>query len=127
MKNLLSAFLFIVVLSCDSKGTEKLDKIILPYSELPREVKIYIFIRDFIDLNKPAKYTEVSKQHKFLHWICEAEIHKKDHSKIFKMESLKGELGSHLIILNNHLYIPNHYNIYEDDSLSYNFSRINLE
>lgn len=122
-----AAFVSIGLLSCNSKGIDRLEKTTLSYTELPNEVKQYIFKKDFIDLNKPNKYKEVSKQNKFLHWIFETEIHRISDSKIFKMKSLKGEWGSHLIILNDYLYIPNHYNIYEDDSLSYNFSRFKLE
>ena len=130
MKNLtffLVIFLSISLLSCNSKGIDRLEKTILTYTELPREVKQYIFTKDFIDLNKPVQYKEVFKQHKFLPWIYETEIHRENDSKIFKMKSLKGEWGLHLIILNDFLYIPNHYNIYEADSLSYNFTRFKLE
>ncbi len=130
MKNLtliFAAFLSIIQLSCNSEGIDRLEKKKLNYSELPNEVKKHIFIKDFIDLNKPIKYNEVSKQHNFLNWTFETEIHRKSDSKIFEMKSLKGEWGSHLIILNDYLYIPNHYNIYETDSLSYNFSRYKLE
>jgi hypothetical protein len=130
MKNLtvtFTAFLSIFLLSCNSKGIDRLEKTILSYSELPDEVKQHIFMQDFIDLNKPEKYKEVTKQHKFLPWIYETEIHRISDSKVFKMKSLKGEWGSHLILLNDYLFIPNHYNIYVDDSLNCNFSRFRLE
>jgi hypothetical protein len=121
-----SIFLSIVLYGCDSKGVDRLEKTILPYSELPIEVKQHIFTNDFIDLNDPQKYKQVIKQHKFLRWIYETEIHRISDSKNFKMKSLKGEWGYHLILLNDYLYIPNHYNIYVNDSLNYNFSRFKL-
>jgi hypothetical protein len=122
-----SILISIVMYGCNSKGVDRLEKTILPYSELPNEVKQHIFSNDFIDLNNPNKYKAVSKKHKLLGWIYETEIHRKSDSKIFKMESLKGEWGSHLIILGDYLYIPNHYNIYEHDSLKYNFTRFKFE
>lgn len=120
-------FLSIVLFGCNSKGIDRLEKTILSYTELPDEVKQQIFIKDFIDLNKPSKYKQVIKQHKFLPWIYETEIHRISDSRIFQMKSLKGEWGYHLIILDDYLYIPNHYNIYENDSLNYNFTRFKFE
>lgn len=122
-----SIFLSTLLLGCNSKGVDRLEKIILPYSELPNEVKQQIFSYDFMDLNEPSRYKEVLKTHSFLRWIKETEIHRISDSKIFKMKSLNGEWGYHLIILDNYLYIPNHYNIYEPDSLKYNFTRFKLE
>jgi hypothetical protein len=106
------SFLLIVLLSCNSKGVDRLEKTIFPYSELPIKVKQHIFTKDFIDLNKPAKFKKVSKQHRLFPWIYEIEIHRKKDSKIFKMKTLNGEYGGHLVIVNDDLYIPNHYNIY---------------
>jgi hypothetical protein len=122
-----SIFLSIVLFGCNSKGVDRLEKIILPYSELPYAVKEQIFTYDFIDLNEPSIYKKVLKTHSFLRWINETEIHRISDSRIFKMKSLNGEWGYHLIILDNYLYIPNHYNIYEHDSLKYNFTRFKLE
>jgi hypothetical protein len=130
MKNsilLFSIFIAAVLFGCNSKGIDSLENKILPYSDLPIEVKQNIFTKDFIDLNNPKKYIEVSKQHKLFGWIYETEIHRKSDSKIYKMKSLKGECGAHLIILGDYLYIPNHYNIYEQDSLMYNFTRFKFE
>lgn len=122
-----AVFLSIGLLSCNSKGIDRLEKTKLSYSELPDEVKQQIFLKDFIDLNKPSKYKQVIKQNKFLGWIYETEIHRISDSEIFQMKSLKGEWGYHLIILDDYLYIPNHYNIYEVDSLNYNFSQFKFE
>lgn len=130
MKNsilIFSIFISIVLFSCNSKGVDRLEKTILSYPELPYQVKQQIFTKDFVDLNKPSKYKQVTKHHKFLPWIYETEIHRINDAKIFQMKSLKGEWGYHLIILDDYLYIPNHYNIYVDDSLNYNFTRFKFE
>lgn len=130
MKNsilIFSIFISIVLFSCNSKGVDRLEKTILSYPELPYQVKQQIFTKDFVDLNKPSKYKQVTKRHKFLPWIYETEIHRINDAKIFQMKSLKGEWGYHLIILDDYLYIPNHYNIYVDDSLNYNFTRFKFE
>lgn len=126
-KFVLALFLIIVLFSCNSKGIDRLEKTVLSYSELPDEVKQQIFTKDFIDLNNPQKYKQVNKQHSFLRWIYQTEIHRISDSEIYQMKSLKSEWSNHLIIVDDYLYIPNHYNIYKSDSLNYNFSRFKFE
>lgn len=130
MKNLtliFTAFLIIILFSCNYKGIDRLEKSTLPYSKLPTEVKQHIFEQGYIDLNNPIKYKHVTRQHKYLHWIYESEIHRISDGRVFEMKTLDGEWGPFMVVINNYLYIPNHYNIYEKDSLNYTFSRFKLE
>ena len=119
-------FLFVILISCNSTGIEKLEKIILPFSELPDEVKSSIFDADFIELNKVKKITQVVKQNRILPWVYNTEVHRKVDGKIFKI-SLSPKHGSKYVILNNYLYIPRHYNINKANSSMYHFTRFELK
>jgi hypothetical protein len=98
----------------------------MDYNSLPNEVKKWIFETDFKDLNEPNKYYLKTRQDKILPWVYHSDIHRETDDKIFDTE-LNGEHGSHYIIHNDYLFIPNHYNIYKADSLEYSFTRFHLE
>ena len=122
---LISALIFT---SCsNSIGIENLEHTKLNFSELPKEVKKQVFKVNFIDLNKPNKYKVITTKNNFMPWVYNTEIKRLSDRKIYKKSSIKGEYGEVFIILNERLYIPNHYNIYESDSLLYEFTCFNLD
>lgn len=122
---LISTFIFT---SCsNSIGIENLEHAKLSFFELPNEVKKQVFKVNFIDLNKPNKYVMVTTKNNFLPWIYNTEIQRLSDRKIYKISSINHEYGEVFIILNEKLYIPNHYNIYESDSLSYKFTCYSLK
>ena len=116
----------ILLISCNSRNINGLNKETIDYSSLPHEVKSWIFEVNFKDLNQPNKYYTETRQERFFPWIYHIDIHRKTDDKIFETE-LSGEHGSRYIIYEDYLYIPNHYNIYKADSLDYKFTRFNLD
>jgi hypothetical protein len=125
------------LLSCESVGIEYCDKQTLHYSELPKEVKSVIFkdyfkdphssniYSNFKDLNEPYRYFETSEQ-TFLPWVYKQYLHRIEDGKIFKID-ISSEYGANIIVLNNCLYVAQHYNIYESDSSNYSFTKYVLE
>jgi len=125
------------LLSCESVGIEYCDKKTLHYSELPKEVKSVIFngyfkdphssnfYSNFNDLNEPYRYFVTTKQ-TFLPWVYRQYLHRIEDGKIFKID-ISSEHGSKIIVLNDCLYVAQHYNIYESDSSDYFFTRYTLE
>ena len=94
----------------------------IKYTDLPTEVKKNIFEDKFVDLNKPKKYREESRK-TFLPWIYETRLIRIKDNKSYKIVFNKEYDSSTLIILDDYLYTTNNYNIYEEDSLTYTFSK----
>jgi hypothetical protein len=126
------------LLGCKSVGIEYCDKKSLHYSGLPKEVKSVIFegyfkdphssniYSSFKDLNEPYRYFETSEQTFFLPWVYKQYLHRIEDDKIFKID-ISSEHGSTKIVLNDYLYVAQHYNIYKKDSSNYSFTRYTLE
>lgn len=128
-RNLKNTVLFIVLtclVGCNSRSINRLQKETIGYDSLPSEVKKWIFDTDFKDLNEPNRYFSKRRQDKVLPWVYSIDIYRQTDGKVFETE-LDGEFGSHYVIHHNHLFIPNHYNIYKADSLDYSFTRFHLE
>ena len=94
----------------------------IKYTDLPTEVKKSIFEDKFVDLNKPKKYREESSK-TFLPWIYETRLIRIKDNKSYKIDFNKEYDSSTLIVLDDYLYTTNNYNIYEQDSLTYTFSK----
>ena len=94
----------------------------IKYTDLPTEVKKSIFEDKFVDLNKPKKYREESSK-TFLPWIYETRLIRIKDNKSYKIDFNKEYDSSTLIVLGDYLYTTNNYNIYEQDSLTYTFSK----
>ena len=94
----------------------------IKYTDLPTEVKKNIFDGKFVDLNRPKKYREESSK-TFLPWIYETRLIRIKDNKSYKIDFNKEYDSSTLIVLDNYLYTTNNYNIYEQDSLTYTFSK----
>ena len=94
----------------------------IKYTDLPTEVKKNIFEDKFVDLNKPKKYREESRK-TFLPWIYETRLIRIKDNKSYKIDFNKEYDSSTLIVLDDYLYTTNNYNIYEQDSLTYTFSK----
>lgn len=94
----------------------------IKYTDLPTEVKKNIFEDKFVDLNKPKKYREESSK-TFLPWIYETRLIRIKDNKSYKIDFNKEYDSSTLIVLGDYLYTTNNYNIYEQDSLNYTFSK----
>ena len=94
----------------------------IKYTDLPTEVKKNIFEDKFVDLNKPKKYREESRK-TFLPWIYETRLIRIKDNKSYKIDFNKEYDSSTLIVLDDYLYTTNNYNIYEEDSLTYTFSK----
>jgi len=94
----------------------------IKYKYLPNEVKKHIFEDNFIDLNNPKKYKEESRK-TFLPWIYETRLIRLTDNESYKIDFDKEYRSSTLIILDDFLYTTNNYNIYEQDSLKYTFSK----
>lgn len=128
LKHLIFILIFSsLIISCKSVKLDKLEKTTLSYSDLPLEIKKHIFNENFYDCSQPKKYKVISKQDFIFGWIYYTEIHRISDRKFIKMKEFKQEWGNHIIILNDYLYFPNHYNINESDCLKYNFTRIKFE
>lgn len=131
-----------MVISCETP-INSLEKKKINYQELPKPVKERIFSlygdlpeeeqdrteykHIFRDLNNPPKYEYYTKQEFFFRWIYNGYIKNKETKKVYTLKKeITEERGSEFIIYGDSLYIPNHYNIYEKDSLSYTFTRFIL-
>ena len=94
----------------------------IKYTELPNEIKQHMFEDNFIDLNNPKKFKEESRK-TFLPWIYETQLIRLSDNKSYKIDFNKEYRSSTFIILDDFLYTTNDYNIYEQDSLKYTFSK----
>lgn len=126
MKKITTIIILFFLFSCNSTGINWLDKKIVDYRSLPKEVKNWIFTVNFKDLNEPNKYYLERRQNKIFPWIYYNDIRREKDNKIFDTE-LNGEFGNHYIIYKDFLFVPNHYNIQKSDSLKYSFTRFKLE
>ena len=126
MKKTVLFISIILLISCNSRNINGLNKETIDYRSLPHEVKSWIFEVNFKDLNQPNKYYTERRQERLFPWIYHIDIHRKTDDKIFETE-LNGEHGSRYIIYKDYLFIPNHYNIYKADSLDYTFTRFHLD
>lgn len=132
-----------IMFSCE-KHISSLEQKELKYDQLPKLVKERMFNlygdfseeeqdrmeykHTFRELNIPAKYEFYTKQEFFFRWIYNGYIKSKKTGKIYSLKKeIDVERGYPRIIYKDSLYIPNHYNIYEEDSLSYTFTRFILE
>ena len=141
MKN--KKFLLAILLSltaCNNKtktiSTLELEKVVINYKDLPSKVKERVFygeamklgeedeerFQDFQETNNPKKYEYYTKHDPLLAWVHAPYIrNKKTKQEYFIYED--GPMGGRYIIYGDSLYISNHYNIYEEDSLRYTFTR----
>ena len=143
MNKIIILVLSLVLISCD-KPINSLEKKKINYQELPKPVKERIFSlygdlpeeeqdrieykHIFRDLNNPPKYKYYTKQEFFFRWIYNGYIKNKETKKVYTLKKeITEERGSESIIYGDSLYIPNHYNIYEEDSLSYTFTKFILK
>lgn len=147
MKN--KKFLLTILLSltaCNNKtktiSTLELEKVVINYKELPVSVKKKVFppnnglitigeenreeYESFQEANNPKKYEYYTKQDPQLAWVHDPYIRNKKTKQEYSIDK-DGPMGSRYIIYGDSLYISNHYNIYEKDSLSYTFTRFILK
>ena len=145
MKN--KKFLLAILLSltaCNNKtktiSTLDLEKTIIDYKDLPSKVKERVFYGEAMKLgeedeerfqslqetNNPKKYEYYTKQDPQLAWVHDPYIRNKKTKQEYSIDK-DGPMGSRYIIYGDSLYISNHYNIYEEDSLSYTFTRFILK
>ena len=120
---ILTFVLSIFILSCNKIQLVEAD---LKYTDLPREVKKHIFEDQFVDLNYPKKYKEESRK-TFLPWIYETRLVRLTDNKSYKIDFNKEYRSSTLIIMDDFLYTTNDYNIYQQDSVKYTFSKYMLK
>jgi len=111
--------LSIFFISCNKIQLVEAD---IKYTDLPKEVKNHIFKDQFVDLNNPKKYKEESKK-TFLPWINKTRIIRLTDNKSYKIDFNKEYRSSTIIVLDDFLYTTNDYNIYEQDSIKYTFSK----
>ncbi|OMP32589.1 hypothetical protein [Mangrovimonas sp. DI 80] len=119
--------LIILTLGCNSSQVDELEKTIVAYQDLPTEVKQQIFKVSYIEINEPKRYVKKTKKELLFPWIYNVIFERVNDGKVFKTSGIKGEHGSTYVIYDDFLYIPNHYNIYPSDSLSYLFTRFDLK
>jgi len=143
MKN--KKFLLAILLSltaCNNKtktiSTLDLEKVVINYKDLPAPVKKKVFppnnglitfgeenreeYESFQETNNPKKYEYYTKQDPQLAWVHYPYIRNKKTKQEYSIDK-DGPMGSRYIIYGDSLYISNHYNIYEKDSLQYTFTR----
>ena len=137
MNKIVFFVLSFVLVSCETP-INSLEKKKMSYQELPKPVKERIFNlygdlpeeeqdrieykHIFRDLNKPPKYEYYTKQDPQLAWVHYPYIRNKKTKQEYSIDK-DGPMGSRYIIYGDSLYISNHYNIYEEDSLRYTFTR----
>ena len=120
MKSIKILLLLLSLTACNNKtktiSTLDLEKVVINYKDLPAPVKKKVFppnnglitfgeenreeYESFQETNNPKKYEYYTKQDPQLAWV---------HYPYIRNEKT--------------LYISNHYNIYEKDSLQYTFTR----
>lgn len=132
-----------IIVSCN-KNINSLDQEILSYKQLPKPVKERLFdlygdlpkekkikaeyLYFFRDLNKPLKYEYYIKKELFFNWIYDGYIKNIETGNIYLLEKKSEvERGEPNIIYGDSLYIPNHYNIFAQDSLNYTFTKFILK
>lgn len=120
--------LFILVLSvflisCNDVELIETD---IKYSNLPKEVKTFIFKDNFYDLNKPIRFKLESRK-TFLPWIYETKLIRLKDNKSYKIDFDKEYSSSSLIISDDYLFTTNNYNVYIEDSLKYTFTKYLIE
>ena len=102
MKSIKILLLLLSLTACNNKtktiSTLDLEKVVINYKELPAPVKKKVFPPN----NGLITFGEENREYSI----------DKD-----------GPMGSRYIIYGDSLYISNHYNIYEEDSLQYTFTR----
>ncbi len=113
----------LLLLGCTSKSIQFCSWETLAYTELPKEVKAVVFDSVSTELNTPKRYRWVTQQDVIMPWIYTTEVVRKADGKTFEIDI---NYGDRYIILEDSLYIPQHYNIYKADSTSYTFSRYEL-
>lgn len=116
---ILAFVLSIFIISCNKIQLVEAD---LKYTDLPKEVKKHIFEDQFVDLNNPKKYKEESRK-TFLPWIYETRLVRLTDNKSYKIDFNKEYRSLTLIIIDDFLYTTNDYNVYEQDSVKYTFSK----
>lgn len=141
-QNIFRLFILYSIISC-TKSIDKLEKTEIAYEELPINVKKRFFAPNrgmhywlensndyneyddfYKDLNTPSKYQYYSNQQKIFPWIYDGYIE----NIITKKRYLIGFNKSvNYIIWGDSLYIPNNYNLYAKDSLTYTFTRYILK
>lgn len=129
-----------MIISCN-KPIDSLEKKELKYQELPKAVKGKVFYsngilqdidnpndNDFQEMNTPKRYEYYTKQNFFFAWIYEGYIKSRKTGTVYSLKRESNEeMGSRYVVYGDSLYIPNHYNIYREDSLSYTFTRFILK
>ena len=146
MKNIKILLLLLSLTACNNKtktiSTLELEKVVINYKELPVSVKKKVFppnnglitigeenreeYESFQEANNPKKYEYYTKQDPQLAWVHDPYIRNKKTKQEYSIDK-DGPMGSRYIIYGDSLYISNHYNIYEKDSLSYTFTRFILK
>ena len=146
MKSIKILLLLLSLTACNNKtktiSTLELEKVVINYKELPVSVKKKVFppnnglitigeenreeYESFQEANNPKKYEYYTKQDPQLAWVHDPYIRNKKTKQEYSIDK-DGPMGSRYIIYGDSLYISNHYNIYEKDSLSYTFTRFILK
>ena len=115
--------LSVFLISCNDVELIETD---IKYSNLPKEVKTFIFKDNFYDLNKPIRFKLESRK-TFLPWIYETKLIRLKDNKSYKIDFDKEYSSSSLIISDDYLFTTNNYNVYIEDSLKYTFTKYLIE
>jgi hypothetical protein len=113
----------VFLISCNDVELIETD---IKYSNLPKEVKTFIFKDNFYDLNKPIRFKLESRK-TFLPWIYETKLIRLKDNKSYKIDFDKEYSSSSLIISDDYLFTTNNYNVYIEDSLKYTFTKYLIE
>ncbi|MEC5395946.1 hypothetical protein [Bergeyella sp. RCAD1439] len=137
-QKVLIVFIVLGLISCEKK-INSLDSKILKYEELPKAVKNKVFYSNgrlqevgnphdfsFQEINTPKQYEYYTKKEWFFPWIYKEYIKDKDSKIEYSLKAIGEERGNRYIVYGDSLYIANHYLLYEEDSLSYTFTRFIL-
>lgn len=133
------------LISCSTKyiSTESLKKEVVNYQDLPIKVKQRVFppnngfmklgeennegFQIYQEANIPKRYEYYEEKDKEMPWIYMSYIKDKTTKKIYHIEQpVDREMNTRYIVYEDSLYIANHYNIYEKDSINYTFTKFIL-
>lgn len=147
MRNKVLSIVAISIISCSPKQSivsiDNLEKTRLHYSELPTKVKKKVFVPNngimkigeedspdfapFQEVNTPPIYEYYEEKDAEMAWIYHGYIKNKNNKKVYYLEKpVDRPTNYRYIVDKDYLYIANHYNVYERDSLSYTFTRYSL-
>ena len=142
MKSIKILLLLLSLTACNNKtktiSTLDLEKVVINYKDLPSKVKERVFYGEAMKLgeeneerfqalqetNNPKKYEYYTKQDPQLAWVHYPYIYirNKKTKQEYSIDE-DGPMGGRYIIYGDSLYIQNHYDIYEKDSLKYTFTK----